>query len=309
MQNASFLQRFWVYQSERFPFLAHGILISTFSFSAVAYSRICRGATGFIAIPEFLAGIFVTITLFYLVRVFDEHKDAEDDAKYRAELPVPRGLISLRELRWTGWLFFAAQIIVQAIWLPTMLPFFLLVMGYLSLMGKEFFVAEWLKKHQFWYVTSHMFIIPLVDIYASALDWHLGKFWPPQGLLFFFAVSYFNGIVLEIGRKIRAPEQESPGVLTYSAQLGTSRAVWLWIAMLVVTLVWAIIAAAYAGFGMGTYGALTGIFLICVGAALYFLQKNTPKRAKAIEYAAALWTFSMYLSLGGIPMLLSIFSK
>src|SRR5690606_20595795 len=61
--NASFITRFWIYQRERFPLLAHGILISAFSFSAIAYSRISRGATGFISWQHFLVGVFTTVTL------------------------------------------------------------------------------------------------------------------------------------------------------------------------------------------------------------------------------------------------------
>lgn len=307
MKKTSFFRRFLTYQAERFPFLAHGLLIAAFSFSAIAYSRICRGEADFIAWPTYALGVFVTVTLFFLVRVFDEHKDADDDARYRPELPVPRGLVSLRELRKVGWAVFALQIIVQAIWLPQMLPVFALVIAYLCLMGKEFFAAEWLKKHQFWYVTSHMFIIPLVDVYASGLDWLLGGHAPPTGLLFFFAVSYFNGIVLEVGRKIRAPEQESEGVLSYTAQLGTRRAGWLWLGVLAVTLGWALVAAKFAGFGIGTFAFLLIVFGLCASAGIFFLRMYTPRRAKFVEYASALWTLSMYLSLGGVPMLRSLF--
>lgn len=308
MSNTSFFRRFLTYQAERFPFLAHGLLIAAFSFSAIAYSRICRGAVGFIDFKIYGIGVFITVTLFFLVRIFDEHKDAEDDARYRPDLPVPRGLVTLNELKRVGWLVFALQIIVHAIWLPAMLPAFLMVMAYLCLMGEEFFVADWLKKRQFWYVTSHMFIIPLVDVYASGLDWHLAGVFPAKGLLFFFAVSYFNGIVLEIGRKIKAPEQESEGVLSYTAQLGTKRAVWLWIAVLLVTLGLAVAAARYAGFGNGTLAFLLAVFGLCTVFAGLFLGKHTPKRAKYIEYASAFWTISMYLSLGGVPMLKALFS-
>ena len=300
--------RLYKYQAERFPLLAHGILIAAFTFSAVAYSRICRGASDFISWQVFLPGVFLTVTLFLLVRIFDEHKDAEDDARYRPELPVPRGLVTLAELRWVGIVVFVLQLLILWLWLPKMMPIFLVVLAYLSLMGKEFFVADWLKKHQFWYVTSHMFIIPLVDIFASGLDWLMGSLAPPVGLLFFFAVSYFNGIVLEIGRKIRTPEQESEGVLSYTAQLGTRRAIWVWIAVLTVTLVWALLAANFAGFGLGTYSFLVAVYLICVFLGWRFLQQYSPGRAKAIEIASGLWTLSMYLSLGGVPMLIALFS-
>ena len=217
--NKSFLKRFYIYQKERFPILGHGMLVASFSFSAIAYSRICRGVEGFVPWHIYLTGIFTTITLFFLVRVFDEFKDAEDDAKYRKELPVPRGLVSLKELAIAGVIVAMLQIGINLLLFPKMLLIYFIVIAYLSLMGKEFFIAEWLKKNQFWYVTSHMFIIPLIDIYASGLDWLLAGVDAPKGLAFFFGVSYMNGIVLEVGRKIRIPENEKEGVLTYSSML------------------------------------------------------------------------------------------
>jgi len=51
--NQSFIRRFLTYQKERFPFLAHGVMISAFTFSAVSYSRICRGEEGFIPLEIF----------------------------------------------------------------------------------------------------------------------------------------------------------------------------------------------------------------------------------------------------------------
>ena len=56
-------------------------------------------------------------------------------------------------------------------------------------MRVEFFVPEWLKNNQLIYVASHMIIIPLIDVYASGLDWFLEGADAPFGLLFFFAVS------------------------------------------------------------------------------------------------------------------------
>jgi 4-hydroxybenzoate polyprenyltransferase len=301
--NASFLKRFYLYQKERFPILGYAILVSSFSFSAISYSRICRGAAGFVDWKIYLTGIFTTISLFLLVRIFDEFKDAEDDAKYRRELPVPRGLISFRELFIMGIVIVVLQIAVNLFFFPKMLIIYFVVIAYLSLMGKEFFVVEWLKKHQFWYVTSHMFIIPLIDIYASGLDWLLGGVSAPEGLLFFFAVSYMNGIVLEIGRKIRTPEKESQGVLSYTSMLGTNRAVILWIFILLITLSLSVAACFFAGYGMTAFIVLGCVFILCSLPAFLFLTHKTYKRSKMIEYASAFWTIAMYLTLGGGPMI------
>ncbi|MEW6470416.1 MAG: hypothetical protein AB1458_16000, partial [Bacteroidota bacterium] len=185
--RSPFLKRLYIYQKERFPLLGHGLLVAAFSFSAIAYSRICRGAEGFVDWHTYLIGIFTTITLFLLVRIFDEFKDAEEDFRFRRELPVPRGVISFRELYRMGAVIILLQIAVNLFFFPKMLIIYAVIMLYLLLMGKEFFAAQWLKKHPFWYVTSHMFIIPLIDIYASGLDWMLQGAEAPAGLLFFFA--------------------------------------------------------------------------------------------------------------------------
>lgn len=303
--DSAFILRFWVYLKERFPPLSHGILVATFSFSAISYSRICRGAEGFISLPNFLVCAFTTITLFFLVRVFDEFKDAKEDAEHRSHLPIPRGLISLKEIGIVGAVVFAAQLIVNLIFIQDLLLIYAIVMLYLLLMGKEFFIGRWLKKHPFFYITSHMFIIPLIDIYASGFDWELANVAAPIGLIFFFIVSYMNGIVLEIGRKIKSPENEEHN--TYSTSLGMKKASLLYIMVLIIALASNLLASHYAGFGMTGYLIVGSLFFLCLLAPIFFLQKFTKGRAKLVELSSALWTIGSYLTLGGVPMLLKFF--
>lgn len=301
--NASFFKRFYIYQKERFPFLAHGLMIAAFTFSAISYSRICREEEGFIAWSDYLIGVFATVTLFFLVRIFDEFKDREEDKKYRSYLPVPRGLISLKELKVIGIIVGVLQVAVIAIFQLKMLYLYIIVLLYLSLMGVEFFVPKWLKKHQIIYITSHMFIIPLIDIYSSGLDWLLDNSVLHWGLAWFFAVSYVNGLVLEFGRKIRTPEKEEEGVVSYTKMYGTKGGTMIWLALLFTTLLLAMGASHYAGFGWLAYLVLSVFFIICGLPGFSFILKPTAKKSKYIEYASAIWTALMYLSLGGIPML------
>lgn len=301
-----FWKRFYIYQRERFPFLGHGALIAVFSFSAISYSRISRGLDTFIDWPAYLVCILNTIGIFFLVRIYDEFKDKEDDAMYRRYLPVPRGLIKLRELSIVGMSTLIILLMTNVFFNTLIFPLFFIVLLYLFLMGQEFFNPKWLKAHQFWYVASHMFIIPLVDILASGFDWRLAQVSAPAGLLFFFGVSYFNGIVLEIGRKIKTPETEEPGVLSYTTQLGTRRAIYFWMFFLTLTLGLAYLACWYAHHGMSEYIALSVIYVVCLIPAFLFLKKYTVRNAKMIEYASILWTFTMYLALGGIPMLVRL---
>jgi 4-hydroxybenzoate polyprenyltransferase len=306
--QASLFKRFLTYQKERYPFVVYFFLIGAFSFSAIAFSRISRGLTDFIELKAFGVCVFNTISLFFLLRILDEFKDKEDDAKYRTYLPVPRGLISLKELRVIGIVTFSLQILITGFFYPNMLFLLFVVFGYLFLMTKEFFVKKWLKTHQFWYIVSHMLIIPLVDVFASGFDWFLAGEKAPFGLLFFFIVSFLNGIVLEIGRKIKSPDKEEEGVLSYTYQLGTKKAAVFWLLILISTLVFAITATYFAGHGNYAYVSLVVVFLLCLIPAVIFIKKQDAKSAKLIELSSAVWTFAMYLILGGIPMLVSLFS-
>lgn len=302
-----FVKRLMIYQKERFPFVAHGLMIASFTFSAASYSMICRDRQGFIPISDFLIGVFATFSLFFLVRIFDEFKDKEDDAKFRSYLPVPRGLISFRELKIMGWIVAVVQILAIGILQSKMILLYSIVLAYLLLMRVEFFVPKWLKAHQLVYITSHMFIIPLIDLYASGLDWLIDNSEPHWGLAWFFAVSYCNGLVLEFGRKIRTPENEEPGVISYTGLYGTKGGVVIWISLLALTMILAMGASHYAGYGLIAYLIFGGFFVICTIPAILFIMHPKNKLSKLIEYSSALWTALMYLALGGIPMLTILF--
>jgi 4-hydroxybenzoate polyprenyltransferase len=305
-KQSSYLKRMYQYQKERFPMVLNGIAVITFTFSAISFSRICRGADGFVSLSTFLIGCFATFTLFLLVRIFDEFKDRKDDAQFRTYLPVPRGLVSLNELKIIGIGIGVLQIAGIAFFQIQMLPLYLLVIGYLCLMGVEFFVPTYLKKHQILYITSHMVIIPLLDVYSSGLDWRLEETSPHYGLIFFFVVSFMNGLVVEFGRKLKAPEDEEIGVVSYTKLWGTKTATIIWMLSIGITLVFATLAGFVAGFGITLFIVLVVLAGICFIPGILFLKNPSKKMAKKVEMMSGIWTILMYLSLGGIPMIVNL---
>jgi 4-hydroxybenzoate polyprenyltransferase len=296
------MTRWWVYQRERFPVLAHGPLVAAFSLSAVSFSRLLRGQT---TLPGATATVvaFVTCLLFFLqLRIADEFKDFEEDSKYRPYRAVPRGLVSLPELGVLGAITAAIQALL-AIWLdPSLLILLAVAWAYLALMSKEFFVGDWLKRHHGLYLVSHMMIMPLVDLYATACDWWADGASAPPGLIWFLIVSYFNGVNIEVGRKIRAPKGEEHGVNTYSAVWGLRPAVLIWLGDLVVTAACAAWAAHLIGWLEPTAVALALLLLTAATIAASFVRQPTKGGSKAIEATAGVWTLVMYLALGATPL-------
>lgn len=297
------MKKYLIYLAERFPLKTHIPIIAVFTFSAICYALMAGGETQFVAIRHYLLAFYLTFSLFLLLRISDEFKDHEDDLKYRKYLPVPRGLITLKQLRNVGLLLLAFQLLIVVLY-PPFLPVYLIAMVYLTLMFKEFFAVEYLRKHQLLYVFSHMLIIPLVDLVASSAYWRFADVAPPEALIWFFGVSFFNGILLEIGRKIKMPEQEEEGVISYSAMWGMKKAVCIWIGVLAITLMLAIVAARSINSPYWVF-ILLGLFAIASTLpALLFLYNPGVKKAKAIENVSGLWTMGMYLNLGALPFII-----
>lgn len=295
--------RWWVYQRERFPVIAHGPIIAAFSFSAVCYSSLLRGA---VQLPPWTAVVtaFGTAFLFFLqLRIADEFKDFEEDSRYRPYRPVPRGLVTLRELGIVWAVTGLAQLALGAWLKPSLILLLAGVWFYLAMMSKEFFVGEWLRNHPLVYLFSHMIILPLVDFYATACDWWPVWGRPPEGLIWFLLVSYCNGVVIEIGRKIRAPEDEETGVNTYSFLWGRKNAIFAWLAALGMTALFAAIAAGRIGFLPPVACLLGTLLVIAIWMAARFLSEPISRHGHRIETISGVWTLLVYLSLGAVPLL------
>jgi len=297
------MNRWRTYERERFPLAAHGPLVAAFSASAVCYSTLVRGSRTAPS-PAALLVAFLTSLIFFLqLRIADEFKDFEDDARYRPYRPVPRGLVSLRELAWVGIAGAAVQLVLAFALQPANAWLLAGAWIYLALMTREFFAGAWLKRHPIVYMTSHMVILPLVDLYATACDWNVaGAGRPPAGLSWFLVVSYLNGIVVEIGRKTRAPVDEEVGVETYSALWGTRLAAAVWMGAVFVTAAAAWRAARQIG-ADGPMLVLLAILLVACGvAAARVARSDAPGSGKAIEVMSGAWTVLMYLGLGAAPL-------
>jgi 4-hydroxybenzoate polyprenyltransferase len=295
------MAKWWTYQRERFPLLQHGPLVFAFSFSALAYSRRLRGEPGWPEVFPIVAAFASCLLFFLQLRIADEFKDAEEDAKYRPYRPVPRGLVTLPQLAYVfGW-GCVVQLLLAVALAPGLLKLLFLTWFYLAGMTREFGAREWLKARPMTYMVSHMAIMPLIDLYATSCDWLASGARPGPGLAWFLLASLFNGMNIEIGRKIRASADEEDGVQTYSSLYGPRRAVALWFLVLALTTAFALMAAHLAHLRLPVAIALGGAALLAIFFATRYLRGNQPGSGKAIETMAGVWTLALYLSLGSGP--------
>jgi len=175
--------------------------------------------------------------------------------------------------------------------------------AYLALMTREFFVRDWIRERPITYLWTHMLILPLTDFYATACDWQGARVTPPAGLFWFIAVSFFNGVTLELGRKIRAPGDEEEGVRTYSHLWGYRQATLVWLATMLITAGCALAASERIGFLRSEATTLGVLMAVAVLLAGQFVATPVTARSRWLNHFSGIWTLVLYLSLGVVPLL------
>jgi 4-hydroxybenzoate polyprenyltransferase len=124
-------------------------------------------------------------------------------------------------------------------------------------------------------------------------------------LAWLLAASFFNGLVIELGRKIRAPEAEERGVETYSILWGRDSAILAWWGAMLLAALSSLVVAHAIGLAVTLSGTF-GIVLVAAAIAGWrFLNRPTLTQARLLEPISGLWVFVAYLGLGVGPWLVS----
>ena len=298
------MNRWWIYQRERFPLAAYLSLAAATGLAACSYSALLRGQAAGPGATTLLAASASAFAFFVQMRVADEFKDRADDALWRPYRPVPRGLVRLRELAGIG--IAAALIQLALAWTfgPAMLVPLLLLWGYFALTTAEFGLGRWLKERPLAYLASHLPVAGLIMLQASSFDWLDAGSTPPNGLSLLMACAMAVAMLLDLGRKLRAPGDEEAGVLTYSAAWGVkaSAAAWLLaLAMLVALAAW---AASLAGLGVPYLGVGLALLAYAAAAAWRFTRNPGARRAAQLNRLSALAALLTYLGIGPLALFL-----
>jgi 4-hydroxybenzoate polyprenyltransferase len=279
------------------------LAIAVFALAGATLPRLTNGAR-FSDPTAAVVAVAVCFLAFLHLRIADEHKDREDDRRFRPERPVPRGLISLAELRWIGGAAAAAQVAL-AWWLdPALLVFLAGVWLWTLLMTAEFFAPRALKARPILYLVSHMVITPLIALFAVACGWLAAgmAFQPAPAVIAFLALAYANGTAIEIARKTWAPSDERRGVETYSRLWGPVGAAGTVAVAIVVGWGLASFVLYASGAAPWLIGAMCALALMGLAAAVVYAQRPRTPRAKLLESAVGIWVLGSYLALAAAAL-------
>ena len=268
------------YVDERFPpteYVPASVVffLAAYLTAAALTGRIVSGAT-------IVIGAATTVLVFFHLRLMDEIKDADHDALHYPQRPVPRGLVSLAEIRALLGGCLAIEVVLNASLSPAALAAYAVVGGFTLLMYREFFVGALLRANFLVYTLVHMPSLPLLAVYAYVLALGAAGVRIEPAFALFLIATYAIGLSLEIARKFHAPEGE-PAVYTYTKHLGTRGATVL-LASLVVTVTAAMaVLGATLGWGVSYALPLLAFAAVALGGLLRFAAAPSERRAHCLE--------------------------
>jgi 4-hydroxybenzoate polyprenyltransferase len=234
---------------ERFPPVAYGLLVIALVAAGQAGAGLAAGTELELTAAAVIAAIAVTLGFFQL-RILDELADERDDRIGRPDRPLPRGLVTRRELLGVAIVAAAVGTAAAAILGAAVLLGYGLALG--QIWGLKVPAIQQALRRGGVLVNAigHSLIVPsmLAVAWASTGPAPSTGQAPSTGaLVATLVLGWGAGLALEIGRKTVAGPEERAGVETYSAAIGRSRAIGLAVLFLLVAGTAAAALAALAG--------------------------------------------------------------
>lgn len=213
-------QRLLAWAGERFP-LANGVLaLSMYATALVSGRALTHQGRLWVSVSDCLA-FFGVWSYFLMLRVFDEHKDFDRDCATHPDRVLQRGVVTLGHLKVVGAIAIALQLgasLLQDGGLGPVTAWWAIAFGWSLLMLKEFFVGAWLERRLVLYATSHLVSLPLAALWMAQMGAGDGRL--PGQVLWLALAAFLLGGAFEVGRKLKAPEDERPDVDSYTKTLG-----------------------------------------------------------------------------------------
>ncbi|CAN5255740.1 UbiA family prenyltransferase [soil metagenome] len=206
----------FAYFQERFPVINMALFaILFFTVQAVTVNFISRPPR---EVWWMALGVVAVISFFFRLRVFDEIKDFDLDAKNHPQRVLQSGRVKKKHLIYISLFGTLVEIAWSLISGFPVVICWIIAVGYSLLMRYEFFVGRFLNRYLLLYAITHMLVMPLIIL------WVYSGFQPQLDLLFPFYIlaglSLFSGFSFEIARKIHVPQAERPGIDSYSKSVG-----------------------------------------------------------------------------------------
>ncbi len=277
-------RRLLAWANERWP-LANALFLLFMYLVALMFGQALTSGGELSISAGDLVGFVGVLSYSLLIRVLDEHKDYEVDAENHPDRVLQSGLVTLRHLKVVGAVALVLPLVVSLLedggigrvtmWWAALMVFTLLTF-------KEFFAADWLRRHRIAYALTHLAGAPLNVLWIAQMGAE-GQALPGSILWVALFVTVLAAS-FELGRKLEAPEDERPTLDSYTKILGTTgSALALAIAAAATTVAGGVALDSVGEGSAAAYAALTLALAPVFLAARRFTNSPTRQNANATE--------------------------
>ena len=300
-KNDPWMRRFFAWSKERFPFDQSIFYFILYVIALFTIRFVSEPGPIKVMLEDFI-GFFALCAFFFMLRIFDEHKDYKKNCEKFPNSVLQKGLITLNQLKFFAVIAFIIQLAVN-IWLDN--GFGMITMWWLAafvwgvLIAVEFFCRAWLEKQIFLFSLTHLFILPLTIMWICSIG---NKSTAMHYVSFLIAgYCFLTSLIFEMTRKILAPEEEKENILTYSKEFGTSLAPKVVIALLGIStvLVVVIMSVVVANSEMQAAWLMAPLVMFALSPKSFLAFAKTPSRLGTVNMvrASSLFIIMNYLLL------------
>jgi 4-hydroxybenzoate polyprenyltransferase len=299
--NDSTAKRIVAWMNERFPF-SNALLFFILYLTSAAVARSALDQDIKISLLD-VFNCLITWGLFLVIRIFDEHKDYDLDVLNHPQRILQSGLITLKHLRVLAAVSITAQLMfslyLDGFTLGSATISWLIMVGYLCLMGVEFFCGEWLEKRLTLYAFTHMMIMPLTVFWLANIATPSADITDvlTPSIYIMMLLAFVSGFCFEIARKTRGPEEERETVDSYSKIFGTQGSAYVVIGLITSMLISQALLLLFLGVEyIWAYSiALVVTYALAIKQVLSFVSAPSLKGREKNEAAIAINMLVGYL--------------
>lgn len=173
--------------------------------------------------PAEAVGTWTVFAFLLMLRVADDFKDLETDRRLFPRRPLPSGRVTVRDLRILLGGVIAVTSVLNVAFMNN-LAFFVVLYAYGAVMSVWFFARSKIQPNLILALVTHNPVLMVMNLYVisfGVLKYGLEPFTWTTLLLAW--TMYLPGLIWEVARKIRSPENETSYV-TYSKLWGHRKA-------------------------------------------------------------------------------------
>jgi len=209
--------KWWQFTKERFDPFSHTIMIFLFVILHVLFVKninheVINLTASFV--------LFLIVFIFYFkLRLYDEIKDYELDCKINPTRPLPRGLLSLSEVKKAIAICIVLQIGLYLAFRPAFIWSHLFAIAYSLLMYKEFFISKTIRKHLTTYAVTHTVVTVFLTLsmFSFLREKSFLELLIDKNSLYLALSNWMLFNIFEFGRKSYQLEEERDHVETYTS--------------------------------------------------------------------------------------------